>query len=65
MRSYDYLIIGVGIVGFSIAWELKKQQVGAKILVIDKEKSFALHSSGRNSGVLHAGFYYTANSLKA
>lgn len=62
---YDYLIIGAGIIGLNIAKNLKERFPDSKILVIEKEEEVALHSSGRNSGVLHAGFYYTANSLKA
>jgi len=62
---YDYLIIGAGIIGLNIAKNLKERFPNSSILVIEKEDEIALHSSGRNSGVLHAGFYYTANSLKA
>ena len=62
---YDYLVIGGGIIGLNIAKELKLRDSSSKILLIEKEREVALHSSGRNSGVLHAGFYYTANSLKA
>ena len=62
---YEYLIIGGGIIGLNIAKELKLRDENAKILLIDKEKEVACHASGRNSGVLHAGFYYSANSLKA
>lgn len=62
---YDYLVIGAGIIGLNIAKNLKERFSQSKILVIEKEKEVAMHSSGRNSGVLHAGFYYTANSLKA
>lgn len=62
---YDYLIIGAGIIGLNIAKNLKERFPNTKILVIEKEKEIGFHSSGRNSGVLHAGFYYTANSLKA
>ncbi len=61
----DYLIIGAGIIGLNIAIELKKKYPNAAITLIDKEPEVGLHSSGRNSGVLHAGFYYTADSLKA
>ena len=61
----DYLIIGGGIIGLNIAIELKNKKPKAKILIIEKESEIGLHSSGRNSGVLHAGFYYSANSLKA
>ena len=62
---YDYLIIGAGIIGLNIAKTLKERFPFAKIIVIEKEVEVGFHSSGRNSGVLHAGFYYTANSLKA
>ncbi|MCL6525993.1 MAG: L-2-hydroxyglutarate oxidase [Thermaceae bacterium] len=65
MKTTDYLIIGGGIVGLTIALELKKRHPQAKISVLEKEKELAQHGSGRNSGVLHAGFYYTADSLKA
>ncbi len=65
MKTCDYLIIGGGIVGLSIALEIKKRDAKARIVVLEKEKELAQHGSGRNSGVLHAGFYYTADSLKA
>ncbi len=61
----DYLIIGAGIVGLAIAIELKRAHPDASITVLEKEPAAGCHSSGRNSGVLHAGFYYTADSLKA
>jgi len=62
---YDYLIIGAGIIGLNIALNLKQRFPDSSILVIEKEPEIAMHSSGRNSGVLHAGFYYEVNSLKA
>jgi (S)-2-hydroxyglutarate dehydrogenase len=65
VRTVDFLVIGAGVIGLAIAIELKKIRPKAKIMVLDKETSLAFHSSGRNSGVLHAGFYYTADSLKA
>ncbi|MFK5854863.1 MAG: L-2-hydroxyglutarate oxidase [Bacteroidota bacterium] len=61
----DYLIIGAGIIGLAIARELNSRYPDKLISVLEKEKKVAEHSSGRNSGVLHAGFYYTADSLKA
>lgn len=61
----DYLIIGAGIIGLALARELKSRFPAADILIIEKEPDVAFHGSGRNSGVLHAGFYYTADSLKA
>jgi len=65
MNQYDYLIIGGGIIGLSIARELKNRFPQSSICILEKESDVAHHSSGRNSGVLHAGFYYSANSLKA
>jgi len=65
MKRYDYLIIGGGIIGLTIARELKDRFPDSTICILEKESDVAYHSSGRNSGVLHAGFYYTANSLKA
>ncbi len=65
MKSYDYLIVGGGIIGLAIARELKTRYPNASICILEKESDVAYHSSGRNSGVLHAGFYYSADSLKA
>ncbi len=64
-KKFDYLIVGAGIIGLTIAYELNKKSPSLKIIIIDKEKDVAKHASGRNSGVLHAGFYYSENSLKA
>jgi L-2-hydroxyglutarate oxidase LhgO len=61
----DYLVIGAGIIGLAIARELHMRHPAASIVIIEKEPDVAYHSSGRNSGVLHAGFYYSADSLKA
>jgi L-2-hydroxyglutarate oxidase len=61
----DFLIVGAGVIGLSIARELRKRHAAATISVIDREPQLAAHASGRNSGVLHAGFYYSPDSLKA
>ncbi len=63
--DYDYLIIGAGIVGLSIAYSIQKKNPKAKIAIIEKEVEIGLHASGRNSGVLHSGFYYGSNTKKA
>ena len=63
--SADFLVVGGGIVGLSISRELKRRFSDSKVLLLEKEIDVGLHASGRNSGVLHAGFYYTADSLKA
>ena len=64
-KKCEFLIIGGGIVGLSIAFQLISRQISKRIIIIDKEKELGLHSSGRNSGVLHAGLYYKPGSLKA
>lgn len=65
MKESDFLIIGAGIIGLTVAKELSERYHDAKITIIEKEKEPAFHASGRNSGVLHAGFYYSSDSLKA
>lgn len=65
MITTDILIIGGGIVGLSIARELNCRHPDIKITLLEKEAALGCHASGRNSGVLHAGFYYTPDSLKA
>src|SRR6516164_5035358 len=64
-ETVDFLVVGGGVVGISIARELKRRFGDARIALVEKEPECGLHASGRNSGVIHAGFYYTADSLKA
>jgi len=65
LEHADHLVIGGGIIGISVARELKRRRPRSRVVLIEKERACAEHASGRNSGVLHAGFYYTADSLKA
>lgn len=58
-------MVGGGIIGLTVAKKLKERFHGSKVVLLEKESNCGLHASGRNSGVLHAGFYYSANSLKA
>ena len=62
-NTYDYAVIGAGIVGLSTALHLRKQNVS--VVVLEKEKKPGLHQSGRNSGVIHSGIYYKPNSSKS
>lgn len=64
-NSYDYLIVGAGIVGLTVAHELKTRFPAARIGILDKEAHAGVHASGRNSGVLHCGIYYGSDTLKA
>ncbi len=61
----DFLVIGGGVIGLTTALEARRRHPDARVVVMEKEASCGRHASGRNSGVLHAGFYYAADSLKA
>lgn len=61
---WDFVVVGAGVIGVSIARELRRQH-RARVMVIEKELSPGRHASGRNSGVLHTGVYYKAGTLKA
>lgn len=63
--TYDYCVIGGGIVGLATAMALQDREPGAKLVVLEKEAGLARHQSGHNSGVIHAGIYYQPGSLKA
>ncbi|MBP9743481.1 MAG: L-2-hydroxyglutarate oxidase [Burkholderiales bacterium] len=65
MQDYDYIIIGAGIIGINIAKAIINKYPKRSLLILEKEPEIAMHSSGRNSGVLHTGFYYKPDSLKA
>ena len=64
-KEFDYIVIGAGIVGISLGLAILERSPKKKVLIIDKESKPGVHASGRNSGVLHAGFYYSPDSLKA
>jgi L-2-hydroxyglutarate oxidase len=64
-KKCDVLVIGAGVVGLSTGIALLQSRPTLKVIVADKEKDIGLHASGRNSGVIHAGFYYSPDSLKA
>lgn len=59
------VVIGGGVVGAASARELKIRHPSLEIAIVEKEKRFAYHQSGNNSGVVHAGIYYKPGSLKA
>jgi L-2-hydroxyglutarate oxidase len=61
----DFLILGAGVVGLSIGISLLESNPKLKVRIVEKERELGAHASGRNSGVLHAGFYYSPDSLKA
>lgn len=61
----DITIIGGGIVGIASALEIQRSWPGLSVHVLEKEQALAVHQTGRNSGVIHAGIYYAPGSLKA
>ena len=65
MSSTDFLILGGGIIGICVARELKRRFPDTGVMLLEKEVACGLHASGRNSGIIHAGFYYSSDSLKA
>ena len=64
-RSVDVAIVGAGVVGLALAEAWLVRHPRDSVVILDKEDELAMHASGRNSGVLHAGFYYAPDSLKA
>lgn len=65
MKTPDFLIVGGGVIGICVATELRRRFSDATVTVLEKEAECGFHASGRNSGVIHAGFYYSSQSLKA
>ena len=63
--SSDILVIGGGVVGLTIALEMRRRHPASSITVVEAEPALGAHGSGRNSGVLHSGIYYAPGSLKA
>lgn len=64
-QTADVGIVGGGIVGLAMAHALLARHAGLRVVVFEKEPRLGEHGSGRNSGVLHAGFYYAPDTLKA
>ena len=62
---YKFTVIGGGIIGLATARALQARYPKAKLLLLEKESGWAQHQTGRNSGVIHSGFYYKPGSLKA
>ena len=63
--KYDIAIVGGGIVGLAIAYQIQREFPKLNLIILEKEKELAFHQTGRNSGVIHSGLYYKPNSLKA
>jgi L-2-hydroxyglutarate oxidase LhgO len=64
-RTFDFVIIGAGIVGLTVASEIAKRHPKATLAILEKESAPGMHASGRNSGVMHCGIYYGSDTLIA
>jgi L-2-hydroxyglutarate oxidase len=65
MEKIDIAIVGSGVIGMAVARGLLELDPTSRISIFEKESRFSSHASSRNSGVLHAGFYYSPESMKA
>jgi L-2-hydroxyglutarate oxidase len=61
----DTVVVGGGIIGLAVARELRRRHPDESVVVLEREEAIARHQTGRNSGVIHQGVYYTPGSLKA
>lgn len=65
VQKFDVVVVGGGIVGTASAREILLRHPTWKIAVLEKEERLAVHQTGHNSGVVHAGIYYKPGTLKA
>ena len=63
--NFDVLIVGGGVIGCAVARQLATSYPGLHVGLVEKERSLASHTSGRNSGVIHSGFNQAPGTLKA
>jgi len=59
----DVVVIGGGVVGLAVARQLSL--AGREVTLLEAEAQLGMHTSSRNSEVIHAGIYYPPGSLKA
>jgi len=59
----DITIIGSGVIGLAVAAQVASQD--REVYVLEKNETFGLETSSRQSGVIHSGIYYPEGSLKA
>lgn len=63
MDRVDAVVIGAGLVGLAVARALAL--AGREVVILEAEDAIGMHTSSRNSEVIHAGIYYPKGSLKA
>src|SRR5687767_7945122 len=65
MKQFDAIVIGAGVIGVAVARQLRAGKRFSRVAVLEKEAAPAAHTSGRNSGVIHAGFNAKPGTMKA
>ena len=65
MSSRRVAVVGGGIIGVAVARRVLQVEPDAAVTLYEKEPALAQHQTGHNSGVVHAGLYYSPGSLKA
>jgi len=65
LNTFDFAIVGGGIVGLATAYKLQIKNPDKSVVIFEKESKIGKHQTGRNSGVIHSGIYYTPGSYKA
>jgi L-2-hydroxyglutarate oxidase LhgO len=63
VHGVDCIVIGAGVIGLSVARALAR--AGRSVIILERERHFGMHTSSRNSEVIHAGMHYQPGSLKA
>jgi (S)-2-hydroxyglutarate dehydrogenase len=63
--TFDFAVVGGGIIGLATAYKLQLKYPEKSVVIFEKETEIGKHQTGRNSGVIHSGIYYTPGSYKA
>jgi L-2-hydroxyglutarate oxidase LhgO len=63
LNDVDCIVIGAGVIGLAVARALAR--AGREVVILERERQFGMHTSSRNSEVIHAGIHYAPQSLKA
>lgn len=63
MDDVECIVIGAGVIGLAAARALAR--AGREVFILERERHFGMHTSSRNSEVIHAGIHYEPDSLKA
>jgi L-2-hydroxyglutarate oxidase LhgO len=63
LNEVDCIVVGAGVIGLAVARAVARS--GREVIVIERERRIGMHSSSRNSEVIHAGIHYPPGSLKA